>query len=209
MTNVIKVVYNVGVVWYKKKHSIKLLFIGTVVAFFILYHINNYYVDEKKEYDRIWFFNVVPANLSIYPVTNEKTCHCKRPFSIDFVSDHPIQNFTQSTCDIYASQRGPHQKVVSYSFYGNITSPYFTGVAKNVEQVTQLYPGWVMRVYHGVDTHQPKNLAALCKLWCKYPQLDMCQVGALPRPLGDQSRIHGMVWRFFVLGKSALKDIWV
>ena len=53
----------------------------------------------------------------------------------------------RSTCSQSATDRGLEQKVISYSFYGPLTSAYFNGIFENLAGVKMYYPGYVMRLY--------------------------------------------------------------
>lgn len=112
------------------------------------------------------------------------------------------RNRIVSTCDAQATARGFNQTVVSYSFYGNISSDYFQGVRHNAVKVARMYPGYVMRVYHNLDVvGDDVTSAALCDLWCGNDHVDLCDVRHLPPALCDQHQLFGMLWRFLVLGR--------
>ena len=53
----------------------------------------------------------------------------------------------RSTCSQSATDRGLEQKVISYSFYGPLTSAYFNGIFENLAGVKMYYPDYVMRLY--------------------------------------------------------------
>lgn len=105
-----------------------------------------------------------------------------------------------SSCDDQATARGPHQKVVAYSLYGDMYSKYFNGTPYNVEAVARMYPGWTMRLYHNLDLKDNVVSEVLCEMWCNNDHLDICDVRQLPSGIGDQRHIFGMIWRFFVMG---------
>ncbi|KAF4528042.1 hypothetical protein B566_EDAN016662 [Ephemera danica] len=105
-------------------------------------------------------------------------------------------NFSASTCSFNATSRGANQRVVIFSFYGNISSDrsYFQGIRRNAQRIQQLYPDWVMRVYHNASDPHARQL--LCQTQCSYGEfLDTCFVGDLPG-YGNLTDIHPMVWRF-------------
>jgi len=109
----------------------------------------------------------------------------------------------ETTCSSDAYLRGVGQKVVSYSFYGDIHTSeskkkgYFEGIAGNLELMSTYYPGWVMRVYYDLDDNDPIT-QELCDLACKSSILDLCYVRSLPGlPRADASTMFPMVWRFF------------
>ena len=47
------------------------------------------------------------------------------------------------------------------------------------------YPGWVMRVYYHNLDDDFEGLRLLCPLFCRHPNVDLCDVDALPEPFGD------------------------
>ena len=45
-----------------------------------------------------------------------------------------IENDSKSPlCAFSSSERGNHQKVVSFSFFGDIKGPYFSGIKENLD----------------------------------------------------------------------------
>ena len=99
--------------------------------------------------------------------------------------------------------RGKGQKVVGFSFYGDLNSDhskskgYFEGIKGNLDLMPKYYPGWIMRVYFDLDPKHPV-LKDLCDLACSNDQLDICHAGKLPgTPMKDARKIFAMNWRFF------------
>ena len=86
----------------------------------------------------------------------------------------------RSTCGQSATDRGPGQKVISYSFYGKLKSAYFNGIFDNLALVQLLYPGYVMRLY--IDKNAiltDDKYQDLCDLYCSQDNLDICDVGEI------------------------------
>jgi len=111
--------------------------------------------------------------------------------------------FNATTCSKDAFMRGSGQKVVGFSFYGDINTPknkkkgYFEGIVGNLELMPTYYPGWIMRLYYDLDDKDPIT-QELCNLACENPNLDICNARRLPgTPEVDASRIFPMNWRFF------------
>ena len=129
-------------------------------------------------------------------------CDCQR--NLKEVQENPTNlNFNQTTCSYDAFLRGPHQKVISFSFYGDINSDrskmkgYFEGIVGNLKLIPKFYPGWIMRLYYDLDKNDP-ILKDICTLACSDNNLDICEVKHLPgNPVIDATDIFAMDWRFF------------
>jgi len=74
----------------------------------------------------------------------------------------------------------------------------------NARLAREVYPGWVMRVYHNLDLNSPAWRTAVCNITCTYDHVDFCDVRRLPG-LGDLSHKFGMVWRFAVLADETVR----
>ena len=123
------------------------------------------------------------------------------------------ETVNKSTCNESASQRGPHQNVISFSFYGkpensrgyfpvHFCQNYYSqwqnklhiisqGIDKNAQVLKKFYPGWVMRVYHDVSPSDAPTTAKLNQLTEQHKDiLDTCYVGDLPH-YGNMLGKHG------------------
>ncbi|XP_066974097.1 uncharacterized protein [Macrobrachium rosenbergii] len=112
--------------------------------------------------------------------------------------------YGESTCGDWATFRGPHQKVVSYSVFGDFPNDYYLGMELLIPRIAEVYPDWVIRFYHRMDLHNATVRNWLCDLSCIYPQLDLCHVENLP-VFGNITYAFGRVWRFAPMG-DALVD---
>jgi len=129
-------------------------------------------------------------------------CDCYRTI-YDFSSEN--LKFSNTTCSRDAFQRGPHQKVVSFVFYGKSNSEqhknrkYFEGIKSNLDLIKELYgSSWTMRLYYDLDPADQQLMTQLCDLACADLQLDLCNVRSLPgTPVEDASSMFAMNWRFF------------
>ncbi len=102
-----------------------------------------------------------------------------------------------------AFRRGVGQKIVGFSFYGDINSNiakvkgYFEGIGENLKLMPTRYPGWIMRLYFDLDKKDPV-LHELCKLACNDSNLDICDAANLPGiPMKNATEVFAMNWRFF------------
>ena len=111
-------------------------------------------------------------------------CGCQR--HLDGVNPNPPDlSYNQTTCSYDAYRRGPHQKIIGFSFYGNLDADYskkkgyFEGIIGNLKLVPKLYPGWTMRLYYDLDKKDPV-LKDLCDLACRDTNIDICDTKRLP-----------------------------
>lgn len=91
---------------------------------------------DINEKDETYIFNVVKGKTTI------------KNYTI------PKKEFLQAsiTCDPEkALRRGPHQKVISYSIFGD-DRIYYRYLDRIIENAKRLYPGWVIRIYHDDDS---------------------------------------------------------
>ena len=114
-----------------------------------------------------------------------------------------VTSFNETTCGLDAFKRGGGQKVVGYSFYGDMNSNksiekgYFEGIIENLKLMPIHYPGWIMRLYFDLDKSDPV-FDEICKLACNNNNLDLCDAANLPgTPMRDARKVFPMNWRFF------------
>ena len=136
-------------------------------------------------------------------------CGCRRHLK-GVKANPPNITYKQTTCSYDAYRRGPHQKIVGFSFYGNINSDYskkkgyFDGIVGNLELMPKFYPGWTMRLYYDLDKKDP-ILKELCDLACRDSNIDICDTKHLPgTPF--VSKIYNFLWFLgFVTSKGPTK----
>lgn len=110
-----------------------------------------------------------------------QTCHCGKVYiSRRFRRDDKQTDW----CSPESKVRGPGQQVISYTLYGNTTDSavfkrYYTLIEKISQTAAQLYPGWIVRVYHDIDESEPVFQKMLCSSYCKHANLDLCNVPQL------------------------------
>lgn len=161
----------------------------------------SYYSQEEARVNE-----VVAAASSTNSVKVEH-CPCHRTNLRPANQTHPETGkpiaYSDTTCSRDAYARGNGQRVVGFSFYGDISSDYsqkkgyFEGIEANLDLMPKYYPGWQMRIYFDLDERDP-ILKDLCDLSCKNPILDLCHAGKLPgTPMKDARRVFAMNWRFF------------
>ena len=113
-----------------------------------------------------------------------ENCGCKR--HLHGVHENPSELFfNQTTCGSDSFYRGPHQKIIGFSYYGDINSDkhkmkgYFEGIIGNLKLIPKLYPGWTIRLYYDLDKNDPV-LKEICNLACSDTNIDICDTKHLP-----------------------------
>lgn len=111
----------------------------------------------------------------------------------------------QSTCSCTADLRGPHQRVIGYSIYGNLSHPdifrkYLAPFKETLKIIPAIYPGWIVRIYHNLttdDTRNWKTLESIVDLEHNV-HIDLCNATNIinSRKLED---IFAMTWRWLPL----------
>ncbi|XP_063610813.1 uncharacterized protein LOC134784635 [Penaeus indicus] len=133
-------------------------------------------------------------SLEVYPWQmidyDDYDCGCSR-------SGPPIvRESEQSMCSDWSTSRGLGQKVVSYSLFGNINktiiyNKYFSAFEDRLKEVEKYYKGWTVRLYHNLSRSDVTSQKYLCRLYCQYPHLDLCQVDNLFPPKGQNADNSG------------------
>jgi len=106
------------------------------------------------------------------------------------------------TCDkFHAFKRGPFQKVISYSLYGQ-NKKYYRHIRKIVELASKYFPEWSIRIYH--DSSIDEQI--ICELECfvntnGHMVVDFCDVAEL------NLNLNGMYWRLMPIGKQKNIDL--
>ncbi|XP_064096391.1 uncharacterized protein LOC135208190 [Macrobrachium nipponense] len=107
--------------------------------------------------------------------------------------------YGETVCGDWATLRGPHQRVASFSVYGPFLNDYYVGIEYILPRLLQTYPGWNMRLYHHMNLSDPKVNEWVCSLACQYPHFDLCDAEKL-HILGNVTNSTGRAWRFGAMG---------
>ena len=86
----------------------------------------------------------------------------------DFWDHQSSHNSSRNLCSIRSERRGAHQKVVSFSFWGEMKTAYWNGIVENLELMEVLYPGWVLRLHVSRDLVTRETQTQLCDLHNRY-----------------------------------------
>ena len=124
---------------------------------------------------------------------NGSNCHC-----------HPAElkssDTFKSLCGWTADNRGPGQRVISFSLFGDVQK-YVAGIRGNILDLKAKYPkGYTARIYHDSSWERdPNQMNLLCQVYCDYSDMmDLCPVQKLHSPASGWPLLpkFGMVWRF-------------
>jgi hypothetical protein len=140
------------------------------------------------------FFNILNSGLEHEQVRLQH-CRCLRDVAKRSITD----NYSHTTCNREAFLRGPGQKVVAFSLFGDLDSDrskrrgFVEGIAANLDLVERFYPGWTVRLYFDLNSDVKEHL---CSLACNSTILDLCHVGDVP-VTNASNAVPPMAWRFF------------
>ena len=138
-------------------------------------------------------------------------CNCEKKI--------PMSNETADPnafkwCGTESSMRGRHQRIVTYALFGNahnasVFRRYYSNMRNISLTVAKQYPGYIIRIYHNVvDEPDSEGYRQLCNVYCRYPNVDLCDVPALANRIGnvtipiDPALIRGLnpkMYRFLVM----------
>lgn len=57
---------------------------------------------------------------------------------------------------------------------------YLNQLYSRARRISDVYPGWLMRIYHNVTDTDQVATKYLCKLFCHLSHVDLCDVENLP-----------------------------
>jgi len=104
-------------------------------------------------------------------------CHCDKKIPITIINYESTYELPY-WCNSYESNlHGSGQRVISYTLYGNTTDSavferYFSLLNQIASTAHDLYPGWIIRIYHDQDENQKE----LCDAYCKHDNVELCSV---------------------------------
>ncbi|XP_064091450.1 uncharacterized protein LOC135205083 [Macrobrachium nipponense] len=145
------------------------------------------------------------------------TCNCTRKLLVlhdtctDFIATdansylaYTKEYFGHSHCSDQATLKGPRQHVVSLSI-DHVTPKELAALNRTVQQVNSVYKGWQVRIYTPSANHSHPDL---CALVCSNPNLDLCDVRGMSKPLDASVQQGRTGWRWAVLG-DPLISVWL
>ena len=88
-----------------------------------------------------------------------------------------------SSCSPEAEKRGPHQKIIAFTFFDGPTFDknsrnYIDGIESNLKAINELYgSNWIMRLYYDLSI-KSDNFDKICEIACNNFQLELCDVNS-------------------------------
>ena len=138
------------------------------------------------------------------------TCSCTRPLRRHSGGSLTIDESSTSLCSEYSTLRGAQQRIIAISMFGPRENALFAqntsiGFLRDLlVDVTEKYPGWILRVYH--DASLDGEL--ICSLECADQHVDFCNTTALGSLGRVSDYIPPKIWRFLPAGDE-LVDVMV
>ena len=148
------------------------------------------------------------GSVSILPLDGNQlyyrrqSCSCSRPILTDPSHILLIDETSTSLCSQYATYRGFHQRVIAVSMYGPKDNRLFTFnnsltfLYALIDDISQMYPGWILRVYHDSTVRED----IICSIECKYLHVDFCNTTSLIGLGNVAEYIPPRMWRFLPAG---------
>jgi len=178
--------------------------------------------DREKSLDALYHFNLFIFDLwgrdgcQVNPPERQfvdkelasSLCNCAKIIPADVAAQSRF-----SWCSVESDLRGPHQRVVAYSLYGDANNGstfrrYYSLMNNLSMTVEKQYPGWTLRIYHAFTQQDGEAYGALCNIYCRFPHVDLCNVRELWERIGnttvpiDPALLRGLnhkIYRFLVM----------
>lgn len=131
-----------------------------------------------------------------------QVCSCTRPLLGDGSNLMIIDETTSSLCSQYSTLRGLHQRVIAISMYGPKENVIFSTNASLyflhglIADMTEIYPGWVLRIYHDVSIKED----IICPIECQHNHVDFCNASGLGIHGNIAQYMPPKIWRFLPVG---------
>jgi hypothetical protein len=165
-----------------------LFFVGVIFVWKQSSHANNYSnrIPCKRRPDVINETEELTSNY-ISPL-----CNCGKEIPVQSIQPDPN---AFKWCSPDSSVRGMHQKVITYTLYGNVhnasVAKRYYSLLRNISLTAERdYPDWVVRIYHNIrDRGGPEREAhdQLCDIYCRFHNVDLCSVPLLVERIGNQT----------------------
>lgn len=122
-------------------------------------------------------------------------CQCSRPALPSFATSK--NDNRSSLCSLYATHRGPNQRIIAISLFGPKENQMFQFnrtlrfLHELIADLDRIYSDrFILRIYHDMTV----NMAdVICPIECRHDNVDFCSTDQLPF-------IPPKIWRFLPVG---------
>ncbi|KZS08982.1 Uncharacterized protein APZ42_026988 [Daphnia magna] len=110
------------------------------------------------------------------------------------------------TCGSAAARRGPHQKVIGFSIYGDlsrvdIVQKYLLPLKETIKTIPSIYPDWLVRIHHNMEKDDDVNSS-----WTIFQNIldfgshvDLCNITETVNNWKMKNDLFAMTWRWLPL----------
>jgi hypothetical protein len=170
---------------YRSLSFFTLFFVGVVFVWKQQSHANNYsnHIPYKKRTD---VNNETEEETSNYI---SPLCNCSKEIPLQSIQPDPN---AFKWCSPESAFRGMHQKVITYTLYGNVhnatVAKRFFSLLRNISLTAERnYSDWVVRIYHNFRDEDGPGHQQLCDIYCRFHHVDLCSVPLLIERIGNST----------------------
>jgi hypothetical protein len=161
------------------------------LSFFALFFVGVFFV-LKQQNSTNNYSNHIPFKKSTEVINAtyiSPLCNCSKEIPVQSIQPDP--NAFQ-WCGPESSVRGMHQKVITYTLYGNVQNASiadrYYSLLRNISLTAERdYPGWVVRIYHNFRDQDGPGHKQLCDIYCQFHHVDLCSVPLLIERIGNST----------------------
>jgi hypothetical protein len=161
------------------------------LSFFALFFVGVFFV-LKQQNSTNNYSNHIPSKKSTDVVNAtyiSPLCNCSKEIQVQSIQPDPN---AFKWCGPESSVRGMHQKVITYTLYGNVQNASiadrYYSLLRNISLTAERdYPGWVVRIYHNFRDQDGPGHQQLCDIYCRFHHVDLCSVPLLIERIGNST----------------------
>ncbi|XP_046638270.1 uncharacterized protein LOC124316393 [Daphnia pulicaria] len=161
------------------------------LSFFALFFVGVFFV-LKQQNSTNNYSNHIPSKKSTDVVNAtyiSPLCNCSKEIQVQSIQPDPN---AFKWCGPDSSVRGMHQKVITYTLYGNVQNASiadrYYSLLRNISLTAERdYPGWVVRIYHNFRDQEGPGHQQLCDIYCQFHHVDLCSVPLLIERIGNST----------------------
>uniref|UniRef100_A0A0P5A3Z5 Lactosylceramide n=1 Tax=Daphnia magna TaxID=35525 RepID=A0A0P5A3Z5_9CRUS len=115
--------------------------------------------------------------------TSVQSSSCNKTIGAENVA---TSNDAFQWCSADSSARGMHQKVITFTLFGAANMSLFSrydSLLRNISTTSrQMYPGWIVRIYHNFHNESETERSIVNQLFdlsCQFDHVDLCSIAEL------------------------------